>query len=278
MSDERKVTFEPFKKNGVIKLNDKVRISDPCYDPDTWCAGEVENVLPGLWDCLYEDYSSEDPKWGRDQRIAGVMIRHQDYPDAVADELLDATFGVDSGQCGFFDAKYYRDQYKTEEKQETFYEEACGLTGQETVIDNPKYVPFHESSFFKEKYRKFLTLDPLSLKETFKLKIGKQLCARLMVEAKKEDEKKEIEKDFYECLDDHFKYAESEESKERLYCFKNTAQPLKDKGYVASSGFGDGCYPAYVGRNEEGKIVVMELSFISDMEEELEENLEEEKE
>ena len=71
MSDEKKVTFEPFKKNGVIKLNDKVRISDPCYDPDTWCAGEVENVLPGLWDCLYQDYSSEDPKWGNDQRIAG---------------------------------------------------------------------------------------------------------------------------------------------------------------------------------------------------------------
>ena len=39
------------EKIGKIKLSDKVRVSDPGYDMDVWCAGTIENVLPGNYLC-----------------------------------------------------------------------------------------------------------------------------------------------------------------------------------------------------------------------------------
>ncbi|MBQ7079905.1 MAG: DUF4241 domain-containing protein [Fibrobacter sp.] len=45
---------------------------------------------------------------------------------------------------------------------------------------------------------------------------------------------------------------------------------IKDKGVVSETGFGDGCYSLYVGKNKAGKIVSASIIFIAD--EELEES------
>ena len=50
---------------------------------------------------------------------------------------------------------------------------------------------------------------------------------------------------------------------------KNHGGILLDKGVVSDTGFGDGCYSLYVGKNDEGKIVAASIIFITD--EELEE-------
>ena len=50
---------------------------------------------------------------------------------------------------------------------------------------------------------------------------------------------------------------------------KNHGGIMLNKGVVSETGFGDGCYSLYVGKNNEGKIVAASIIFITD--EELEE-------
>jgi hypothetical protein len=80
--------------------------SDPCYSLDTWCMGIVENVKNGTWLASIE--TSDEGDWG--VIIATLEVRHNDFKDTnlkFVDELP-FTGGVDSGQFGFFDKEFYR--------------------------------------------------------------------------------------------------------------------------------------------------------------------------
>ena len=35
--------------NTFVVTSGALRVSDPCYTPDTWCAGTLENVMDGIW-------------------------------------------------------------------------------------------------------------------------------------------------------------------------------------------------------------------------------------
>jgi hypothetical protein len=82
--------------------------TDPCYtiDPPIWCMGIIENVKNGTWVASIE--TSDEGQWG--ERIATLEVRHADFKDTnlkFVDELP-FTGGVDSGQFGFFDKEFYR--------------------------------------------------------------------------------------------------------------------------------------------------------------------------
>ena len=84
--------------------------SDPCYSIPTWCQGIVDNVKKGTWVADVE----EDESWG--DRIAELRIHH------VGSHFLSGKFeempfdgGVDSGQFGFFDKEFYRNDDKARE-------------------------------------------------------------------------------------------------------------------------------------------------------------------
>ena len=87
-----------------IKLGNKTLISDPCYDKDTWCAGEV-NTLPG--DYIVKEIIEQ----GKYPILTGLFIVHSsqygkiDYSDCYEDSLIDV--GVDSGECGIYDSEKY---------------------------------------------------------------------------------------------------------------------------------------------------------------------------
>ena len=81
-----------------ITLSEKVRISDPSYRMDTWCAGTLNNVLPGEYECYVQYYSN---------RIARIEVRHIGHTDIEPTELSDIDVGVDSGQCGIYDLDYF---------------------------------------------------------------------------------------------------------------------------------------------------------------------------
>ena len=90
----------------MIKLNEEVVVSDPCYSMPTWCQHVVKNVLPGE----YESFALGTEKNGPyGFRIAALQVIHKDYLDThlnwrkVSDQI-----GVDSGQCGIFSAESYR--------------------------------------------------------------------------------------------------------------------------------------------------------------------------
>lgn len=113
----------------TITLSDKVRISDPGYDIDTWCAGTLENVLPGKYECRVQYYEN---------RIAKIAIFHEDHLDIVPNEEADIDVGVDSGQCGIFDLDYFSKNCK----KESWYFEIGSLTYKD--VPNPNYKLFHE--------------------------------------------------------------------------------------------------------------------------------------
>ncbi len=110
-----------------------LRVTDPCYDVDTWCAGTTQ-ALPGKWTAQSLIGPTD---W--DSRTHLLQIHHESVQDAgirkYADlEKLDIHAGVDSGQCGFFDdALYPRDAASFEYEDGTFYGDCCSSTLSEAL-------------------------------------------------------------------------------------------------------------------------------------------------
>lgn len=101
-----------------ITLGNKVVVSDPCYELDTWCAGQLENVLPGEYNC---DICKTETDWGN--RVSHLYAVHSDYnvqPDEITEEQ-NFEVGVDSGTAGIFDYEYYA-QYHTGHTDDTWYD------------------------------------------------------------------------------------------------------------------------------------------------------------
>lgn len=79
--------------------------SDPCYSTDVWCMGIVDNVKKGTW--VANSTIETIGGWG--ERNCDLVIHHE---DTVINERMweeiPGSFGVDSGQFGFFDTEHYR--------------------------------------------------------------------------------------------------------------------------------------------------------------------------
>lgn len=215
----------PQEKAGFIELSDKVRVSDPCYDIDTWCAGTLENVLPGRYACFLQRTDMND--WG--ERIANIEVRHMAFLHIEPTELQDIDVGVDSGQCGIYDLDYFIEVRKDKDGDDEWYDRVCDITGE--YIDNPNYVPFEESSFWKKEF------------EIIKLN-GEQNQSTLLL---------------IEYLKATNQYHSSMEGCKKI--FGRAANTLDDKCLVSSSGDGDGSYTCLVGRNEAGQIVSIKIDY-----------------
>ena len=87
-------------------VSDRVAVSDPCYDTDVWCRGELQDMLPGIWEAVIK---RDEGEWG--MRVARLIAVHKDYVGSDMEPMTVAPFevGVDSGQAGLFDAQQYRD-------------------------------------------------------------------------------------------------------------------------------------------------------------------------
>ena len=109
-------------------------VSDPCYEPGTWCMGRLKNVRPGSWNAAASIASMGG--WGN--RVSRLSVWHEDAPegDALTVREADFTVGVDSGQAGFFDAAHYCDPSVIEpapvqtcsDSESVWYDRCCELT------------------------------------------------------------------------------------------------------------------------------------------------------
>ena len=88
-------------------VSGKLAVSDPCYDIDVWCRGELENCKRGTW--MASVVEKRMGSWGH--RICKLIAVHEDFIHAPFSQREVAGFevGVDSGQAGIFDASHYRD-------------------------------------------------------------------------------------------------------------------------------------------------------------------------
>ena len=112
----------------TIQLKDKVRISDPCYDMGTWCAGTLKNVLPGVYHCFVQ----RDPE---ENRISAIEVRHENYLDVKPRFFSEIDVGVDSGQCGIYDLDYFESFNGDEEWYETVCDSAFDEYFTAAVLD-----------------------------------------------------------------------------------------------------------------------------------------------
>lgn len=78
--------------------------SDPCYEIPTWCQGIIKNVKKGTW--LAEIETSDDGVCG--ERISRLRVEHINANRTYQMKQIDMDGGVDSGQFGFFDKDFYR--------------------------------------------------------------------------------------------------------------------------------------------------------------------------
>jgi hypothetical protein len=95
---------------GEFQLTQPVaRVSDPCYDKKTWCAGTIDNCKTGTWKAKVVMYDESD--WGT--RVGNLIAYHSDInaPSLTNSDwkLQEIDVGVDAGMCGIFDDKYFKD-------------------------------------------------------------------------------------------------------------------------------------------------------------------------
>ena len=124
---------------GHIDLNNRVRISDPCYGKDVWCAGTLENVKPGRYAVYIQHHISD--RGGKRVAYLGVINTEEDLNDYLEgleypSEQADFVAGVDSAQCGIYDYEYFVKNTDDEE----WLENICKATIHENVfIDDAEY-------------------------------------------------------------------------------------------------------------------------------------------
>lgn len=119
--------------NAFAVSSGALRVTDPCYDMEAWCAGTLENVKNGIWQAqvgYHEDVSG----WGT--RVAYLHIRHENTQSHFDHEAefdstwveSEITVGVDSGQAGFFDYAMFDQVCGSPPVKDKFYDEICALT------------------------------------------------------------------------------------------------------------------------------------------------------
>ena len=85
--------------NNTFEIKSGIMVcSDPCYDT----APVVKNVKNGIWEADIDMVNT----WG--ERISMLKVNHVNSNVSGRWELLDFDGGVDSGQFGFFDSDFYR--------------------------------------------------------------------------------------------------------------------------------------------------------------------------
>lgn len=107
----------------TITLGNKVMVSDPCYEMNTWCQGVVDNVMPGIYNCSV--VYSDEGDWG--VRVAEIEVMHQDARRYIL-SAADFVVGVDSGQAGIFDYEYYAKYHTEHDVDDNWYDRVGNIT------------------------------------------------------------------------------------------------------------------------------------------------------
>lgn len=129
---------------GSFELTTPVmRVSDPCYDRNVWCCGTVDNCKIGTWEAAV--LKKDEGDWGVRNAVLAVRFA-KDGPtfSAINRAVCNGTgqwhecpfeVGVDSGQAGFFDEQFYKEDPlfgnfsdPTTEPGELWYRNCCDVT------------------------------------------------------------------------------------------------------------------------------------------------------
>lgn len=232
-------------KGQDIQLSNKVRVTDPCYDSDVWCAGVLENVLPGT----YKTYMTELAN-GADVRVGLLSIWHESVTDHISlankREKADISVGVDSGRAGFIDEAFYQSLLKTKNDDCEDWDDDLELYKVRKVQLTEDEITLCENFFFVSNYCRIVNQQGTVLSEE---------------EVKEWTTKGDIIKDLLEReYGISFPGLALETKTKNVH--ENVIATPSQKGAFTSSGYGDGMYNCYVCKNENGQIIGMILDFL----------------
>ena len=157
-------TFEV--KSGVM------RISDLCYQKDTWCAGTISPCRKGTWTAavVYDNDGYVLMLVVKSASIKGnnlfdhltVDENRYSWNEAVW-EMADIDVGVDSGQCGFFDDEHFLDNEifqgcspAKSQYGDAFYNHCCDATLSDSRAGVIPYGVVSSSGYGDGSYRAFI--------------------------------------------------------------------------------------------------------------------------
>ncbi len=121
------------ESNTFVVTSGALRVTDPCYDMNAWCSGQLDNVRNGIWHA-HVGYHEDEAGWGtRVAYLHIVSIEAERHFDHMAEfdstwENSNVHVGVDSGQAGFFDLALFGQVCESEPVKDKFYDEVCNLT------------------------------------------------------------------------------------------------------------------------------------------------------
>lgn len=115
-------------KFGRIELGNKVVVSDPCYQLDTWCQGIVENVKPGIYNCSV--FVKDEGVFGKRVNTLRVTLDGTRIKEENFQLFEDAEICVDSGQVGVYDYDYFEKNQPDDdyENKYSWYRMICDIT------------------------------------------------------------------------------------------------------------------------------------------------------
>jgi hypothetical protein len=244
---ERADIVLPSENGQDIKLGDKVVISDPCYDLDTWCNGVLENVKPGIWHTKAENVNINN--WG--ERCSALIAWHKDVeePDEGDYELTGIDVGVDSGQAGIYDHKHFEYLKDNKDRDENWYNNirTFGSVRKPMTVLR-KYLaeqlrPLYENRIALEKELGWGNTNPEYL------------------EAYRSEKNMEMKTNYYGV---------NEQSLSDGLATYHVNCIWTDKySVVTSSGLGDGSYDCYVAKNDAGQIIGIKIDYFPEYEDEV---------
>jgi len=226
------------RKLGTFKQESTVfRISDPCYDKDTWCAGTVDDVLPGTW-TAYGSRRKIDDSWFQRRQLIAL---HSSYNgEEFKQTKIDG--GMDAGMAGIFDDKYYKVDYSEDYLQ----------VGHKEYYDRQDASSIPSDEHF---YRSLIK----SVKE-------------ILGSVQDKDNKKQLEENIeaWEKKIELLKQGEDPNPPKptrdwyEVCCDKSLSiygAGVIRNGCVSGSGYGDGGYTTLVAKNSKGKVVGVKLVY-----------------
>lgn len=96
----------------------KILLTDPCYQHEEYSESDASYAEKGIWKA--DAIQVYDESWGN--RITLLYAHHENHLQAALNqpgwETLEYGTGVDSGQAGFFDLKYFNDANQIKEALE----------------------------------------------------------------------------------------------------------------------------------------------------------------
>ena len=220
--------------NAFAVSSGALRVTDPCYTPDTWCAGTLENVKNGIWQA-HVGYHKDalDTKWG-EKRLADEQARINELaskPDEDGNE---------------FWKHYAKTEQMRLDKDRASFEARLGRVAYLHIVHENAQRHFdHEAEFDSAWVDSDIDVGVDSGQAGFfDLALYKQVWSAEPVKEK-----------FYEevCA---------------LTCDTTGDWGVHSVGCVSSTGWGDGSYTCLVRRDEELRLIEAIIVYMSESEDE----------